>query len=141
MRYIREVERCQSPRDEPLVLVLFYAGARIGEIVALDVDDVARSAREGILRIVGQGVCQRTNPLPTRSALSGWLHERGDWPGAKESPGGIPPDRASRWISAGVPRFRPSARQRVRWRSACVGLVGKEFSPTVSRPTKPSPFG
>jgi integrase/recombinase XerC len=43
LRYLREVQRCPSPRDQALALVPFYAGARISEIVALDVDDVPRS--------------------------------------------------------------------------------------------------
>lgn len=88
LRYLREVQRCPSPRDQALALVPFYAGARIGEIVALDVDDVARSARKGVLRILGKG--QRVRHVPIhpqlRSALTGWLDERADWPGAKTSP-------------------------------------------------------
>jgi site-specific recombinase XerD len=88
LRYLREVQRCPSPRDQALALVPFYAGARIGEIVALDVDDIARSAREGVLRILGKG--QRVRHVPIhpqlRTALTGWLDERNDWPGAKTSP-------------------------------------------------------
>jgi hypothetical protein len=34
-----------SPRDQALALVPFYAGARIAETVAFDVDDVRLSAR------------------------------------------------------------------------------------------------
>ena len=78
LRYLREVQRCPSPRDQALALVPFYAGARISEIVALDVDDVARSARQGVLRIFGKG--QRVRHIPIhpqlRTALTGWLDER-----------------------------------------------------------------
>ena len=88
LRYLREVQRCPSPRDQALALVPFYAGVRISEIVALDVDDIARSARKGVLRILGKG--QRVRHVPIhpqlRSALAGWLDERDDWPGAKNSP-------------------------------------------------------
>jgi integrase/recombinase XerC len=88
LRYLREVQRCPSPRDQALALVAFYAGVRISEIVALDVDDIARSARKGVLRILGKG--QRVRHVPIhpqlRSALAGWLDERDDWPGAKNSP-------------------------------------------------------
>ena len=88
LRYLREVQRCSSPRDQALALVPFYAGVRISEIVALDVDDIARSARKGVLRILGKG--QRVRHVPIhpqlRSALAGWLDERDDWPGAKNSP-------------------------------------------------------
>ncbi|MGO9902836.1 MAG: tyrosine-type recombinase/integrase, partial [Solirubrobacteraceae bacterium] len=62
----------------------FYAGARISEIVALDIDDVARSARKGVLRILGKGERLRQVPLHPQlhAALNGWLAERADWPGA-----------------------------------------------------------
>lgn len=88
LRYLREAQRCPSPRDQALALVPFYAGARIGEIVALDVDDIARSARKGVLRILGKG--QRVRHIPIhpqlRSALADWLDERADWPGATDTP-------------------------------------------------------
>jgi site-specific recombinase XerC len=60
---------CPSPRDRALGLVPFYAGARIAEIVALDVDDVARSAREGMLRIYGKG--QSLWSVPSIRSFSG----------------------------------------------------------------------
>ncbi|MGH7748460.1 MAG: phage integrase N-terminal SAM-like domain-containing protein [Candidatus Dormibacteria bacterium] len=55
LRYLRAVAVRPSPRDQALALVPFYAGARIAESVALDVDDVALSARKGTLRIYGKG--------------------------------------------------------------------------------------
>ncbi len=84
LRYLRAVQTCPSPRDQALALVPFYAGARISEIVALDVDDVARSARKGVLRILGKGERVRQVPLHPQlhAALNGWLAERADWPGA-----------------------------------------------------------
>ena len=71
-----------------LALVPFYAGVRISEIVALDVDDVARSARKGVLRILGKGERVRHVPIhpQLRAALAGWLDERNDWPGSKDTP-------------------------------------------------------
>src|SRR5712692_2479931 len=39
LRYLRAVQVSPSPRDQALALVPFYAGARIAEIVARDVDD------------------------------------------------------------------------------------------------------
>jgi site-specific recombinase XerD len=88
VRYLRAVQRCPSPRDQALALVPFYAGTRISEIVALDVDDVARSARKGILRILGKGERIRHVPIHPQlhTALTGWLTERADWPGAKDNP-------------------------------------------------------
>jgi len=84
LRYLREVQRCPSPRDQALALVPFYAGARISEIVALEVDDIARSARKGVLRILGKGERVRHVPIhpQLRAALTGWLDERPEWPGA-----------------------------------------------------------
>src|SRR6266545_6649510 len=85
-------ERCKqarsSPRDRALALVPFYAGARIAETVALDVDDVRLSARKGILRIYGKAERVREVPIhpELRKALTDWLEERRDWPAAKHGP-------------------------------------------------------
>ncbi len=88
LRYLRAVQSCPSPRDQALALVPFYAGARISEIVALDVDDVARSARKGVLRILGKGERVRQVPIHPQlhAALNGWLAERADWPAATDTP-------------------------------------------------------
>ena len=88
LRYLRAVQARPSPRDQALALVPFYAGARISEIVALDVDDVARSARKGVLRILGKGERVRQVPIHPQlhAALNGWLAERADWPGATDTP-------------------------------------------------------
>jgi integrase/recombinase XerC len=88
LRFLREAERWPSPRDTALALVPFYAGARIAETVGLDVDDVALSARKGELRILGKGERVRHVPVhpPLRKALTGWLDERPDWPGAEDNP-------------------------------------------------------
>ncbi len=55
IRYLRAVQACESMRDRALALVPFYAGTRIAETVALDVDDVGLSARKGVLRVLGKG--------------------------------------------------------------------------------------
>jgi site-specific recombinase XerD len=89
LRYLRAVQARPSPRDQALALALvpFYAGARISEIVALDIDDVARSARKGVLRILGKGERVRHVPIHPQlhAALNGWLAERADWPGANDT--------------------------------------------------------
>ena len=54
-RYLRAVEQEAAVRDRALALVPYYAGARDGEVVRLDVDDVRLSARKGELRILGKG--------------------------------------------------------------------------------------
>ena len=81
LRYLRAVQASPSPRDQALALTPFYAGARISEIVGLDVDDVRLSARKGTLRIYGKGERVRDIPIhpQLRTALTGWLDER---PGA-----------------------------------------------------------
>ena len=88
LRYLRAVQGSPSPRDQALALVPFYAGARISEIVGLDIDDVRLSARKGILRIYGKGERVREIPIhpQLRTALTGWLDERPGWPGAKATP-------------------------------------------------------
>jgi len=87
MRYLRAVQATNSPRDQAVALVAFYAGARIGEIVALDIDDVALSARKGALRILGKGERVREVPVhpKLRTVLAGWIDERPNWPGARDS--------------------------------------------------------
>ena len=88
IRYLRAVQACPSPRDQALGLVPFYAGARIAEVVALDVDDVRRSARKGVLRIYGKGARVREVPIHPQlhKALDAWLTERPEWPGAGGTP-------------------------------------------------------
>jgi site-specific recombinase XerD len=88
IRYLRAVQACASPRDKALALVPFYAGARIAETVALDLDDVALSARKGNLRIYGKGERVREIPIHAqlRKALTDWLDESPDWPKASDTP-------------------------------------------------------
>ena len=88
IRYLRAVHASPSPRDRALALVPFYAGARLAETVALDLDDIRLSARKGQLRILGKG--ERIRELPIheklRKALVEWLDERPSWPGAGDTP-------------------------------------------------------
>jgi integrase/recombinase XerC len=84
VRFLRAVEAHHFPRDKAIALIPFYAGARIAEVVSLDVDDVQLSARKGIMRVYGKGEKVREIPIhpQLRTALTGWLDERPDWPGA-----------------------------------------------------------
>jgi integrase/recombinase XerC len=86
VRFLRAVEARDSPRDKAIALIPFYAGARIAEVVGLDVDDVQLSARKGNLRIYGKGDKVREIPIhpQLRAVLSVWLDERPDWPGADD---------------------------------------------------------
>ena len=87
IRCLRAVQACSSSRDRALALVPFYAGTRIAEMVALDLDDVRLSARKGVVRVLGKG--QRLREIPIhpqlRAALSEWLGERRAWVGAADS--------------------------------------------------------
>jgi integrase/recombinase XerC len=70
----REGER--ALRDRALVELLYGAGLRVGELVALDVRDVDLRAREA--RVWGKGGKQRVMPLPSaaREALAAYLDVR-----------------------------------------------------------------
>jgi integrase/recombinase XerC len=72
----RRRERRAVLRDRAIVEVLYGAGLRVGELVALDVRDVELS--RGEVRVLGKGRKERVVPLPiqARRALDGWLEER-----------------------------------------------------------------
>ena len=88
IRWLRAVEQVTSPRDRCIALIPYYAGARISEVVRLDVGDVRRSARKGVLRIYGKGDKGREVPIHAklRPGLEQWPTERAAWPGAETSP-------------------------------------------------------
>lgn len=85
-RFLRAVERHPNVRDRAIGRLLFYAGLRISEVVALDVDDVPLSARKGrVLVRAGKGEVSREIPLTdstARQGLADWKKDRADWPGA-----------------------------------------------------------
>src|SRR4051795_6191262 len=75
----RESDRLASSRDRAIVQVLMLTGVRIGELAALEVDDVPLTQRTGELIIRhGKGDRRRIVPLnrPARAALRGWLADR-----------------------------------------------------------------
>jgi integrase/recombinase XerC len=63
-------------RDRALIELLYGAGIRVGELVALDVRDV--DLHRGDVRVMGKGGKERVIPLPSaaRTALAAWLDER-----------------------------------------------------------------
>jgi len=78
-RFLRAVERCEPPRDRAIALLLVNTGLRIGECAALDIDDIAVSARKGRRRRArGQG--RRVSRIPlnaeARAALDVWMPVR-----------------------------------------------------------------
>ncbi len=66
----------QGLRDRALLELLYATGARISELVALDVDDVPTGDEElGLVRVTGKGAKQRLVPVGSyaREALEAWL--------------------------------------------------------------------
>lgn len=75
-RALLRAAEASRPRDRVIVTLLLYTGLRLQELVALDVDDVAISARKGLLVVrSGKGDVYREVPLnrPCRAALELWL--------------------------------------------------------------------
>lgn len=72
-------------RDHALAELLYGAGLRVGELVALDVRDVDLAQRE--VRVLGKGGKERVVPLPAAAtrALAAWL-ERRRRPGVRAEP-------------------------------------------------------
>lgn len=88
-RFLRAVERADSARDRALALLLFFTGLRVGECAALDVEDVALSARKGSVIIrSGKGDAYREVPLNSeaRTALAAWLEARRTRDAGREEP-------------------------------------------------------
>jgi integrase len=78
-RFMRAVERADSSRDRAIASMLIFAALRVSEAVALDVADVAVSARRGIVTVrEGKGSAYREVPLngEARAAVAIWLKER-----------------------------------------------------------------
>jgi len=73
VRFLREAERAPL-RDRAIALTGFYAGPRIHELAALDVDDVHLSARKGVL-IIRQGKNNKYREMPIHSALHPTLEQ------------------------------------------------------------------
>lgn len=71
-----------SPCGRGIALTPSYAGARVSEVVRLDVDGVQMAARKGRLRQYGKGGKFREVDIhpKLRTELQLWLDERPNWP-------------------------------------------------------------
>jgi integrase/recombinase XerC len=60
-------------RDTAMLELLYATGVRVGELVALDVDDIDRG--RNVVRVFGKGRKERTVPFgqPAARAIDGWL--------------------------------------------------------------------
>jgi site-specific recombinase XerD len=77
--FLRAVERTPNARDRAIAHLLFYTAIRLGECVALNLDDVRISPRKGVVIIrSGKGDAYREVPLnaEVRDILRLWLKER-----------------------------------------------------------------
>ena len=121
--------RVLGARDAAVLALLYGAGLRRAEAVALDLDDVDLGA--GQLRVLGKGGKERMAYLPAggRAALAEWLRRRGDAAGPLLQPvnrgGEIRPRRMSaqslrlvcrrRARAAGILDFSPHDLRRSLW--------------------------
>jgi site-specific recombinase XerD len=138
--FLRFVEASPSPRDRAIATVFFYAGLRLSELGALDVNDVAVSARRGRVKIrTGKGDAYREVPLnsPCRHALDEWLAARADQLAARAEAGGgngaKPPETSALWLSRSGTRMSTRAVDFVIRRVAAE--AGLELSAHVLRHT------
>jgi integrase/recombinase XerC len=77
--FLRFVQASPSERDRAIATVFFYAGLRLSELGALDMTDIALSARRGRVTVrAGKGDAYRDVPLnsPCRTALDEWFDAR-----------------------------------------------------------------
>jgi len=116
-RFLRVVEQEPSPRNRLMALLPYYAGLRIGEVVGLDIGDVALSARKGEIRVMGKGRDGgKLRAVPVhgelRPVLQAWLIQRRSLPGGEATPallvnarGGRISDRYAREIIESLGRL------------------------------------
>ena len=77
--FLRFVAASPSARDRAIATVFFYTGLRLSELAALDMTDVAISARRGRVTIrTGKGDAYREVPLNSvcRTAVEEWFTAR-----------------------------------------------------------------
>ncbi len=78
-RLLREVELREDVRAGAIFSLLLYTGARVGDVVRLDLGDLTLSERSGwVIFRLGKGNKQRSVPLPlpARRALMAYLNTR-----------------------------------------------------------------
>jgi len=77
--FLRAAERRRRPRDSAIAGLMVLAGLRLAEVAGLDVDDVAISARRGLVTVRhGKGDVGRSVPLgaEARALVETWLQAR-----------------------------------------------------------------
>jgi len=132
---LRAAERA-GERDRALVVLMSFAGLRIGETVALDVEDVAIATRKGLVVVrSGKGDAYRevaSNAL-VRAVVTEWLGQRTKLD--------VPASERALFISRkGTPLAASSGRRgpkgRVRCRAQAVGACPSAHVPDQSRSSR-----
>ncbi len=106
--WLRAVERCPSARDRAIATVFLYMGLRLSELAALELADVAMSARRGRLKVrVSKGDAYREVPLNSaaRTALEEWLKARADQLARDQ----LAQDAKALWLARSGRRLSPRA--------------------------------
>jgi len=78
-RAVTTFEAQARQRERASVSLMLYAGLRVAEVAALDIDDIIIKPRSGTVRVrSGKGDKERIVPinLPARKALASWLDVR-----------------------------------------------------------------
>jgi integrase/recombinase XerC len=136
LRWLRAIQAHPTPRDRVLALLPFYAGLRIAEAVALDLDDVRISARKGSLRVHGKGHKVREVPIhpQLRTDLQLWLGERPDWAGATNTPALLLNRRGTRLTTRGASNIFHTITERAGLEEDTTAHVGRHtFATTLIR--------
>jgi integrase/recombinase XerC len=106
--WLRAVERCPSARDRAIATVFLYTALRLSELAALELADVAMSARRGRLKVrLGKGDAYREVPLnsATRTAMEDWLKARADQLARDQ----LAQDAKALWLARSGRRLSPRA--------------------------------
>ena len=112
-------------RDRAVLELLYASGIRVGELAALDIDDV--DLAQGVVRVMGKGSKERIVPFgaPAGRAIEGWLSSGRGWPGNTRVPRCSSDGGAAGWTRARSGRLctscsRTSLTRRTSARTACV---------------------
>jgi site-specific recombinase XerD len=69
-KLLKEVNVRGNPRDEAIISILLYTGLRVGELVALELNDVTLSERKGTIQVraeIAKGGKERAVPVPQKA--------------------------------------------------------------------------